>query len=91
MKITVICPQYFADQSQRKTEEEVEVDISDTIENVKLKTTLIYTMLDTEKFYFTMGERKLRDEEKVTDLLKVSSGPHLLLRINLDSGCCRLF
>jgi hypothetical protein len=46
MKVFVYTTERVAAESHREMKEEIEVDINDTIDNVKLKVTLIYTELD---------------------------------------------
>jgi hypothetical protein len=47
MKVHVLVHENAANESRRKIEEEIEVDINDKIEDVKLKITIVYTDLET--------------------------------------------
>lgn len=51
MLIIVNAPNNIAGESRRNISEDVEVEINDTIETVKIKVTLLYTNLDPNKFY----------------------------------------
>lgn len=60
MKIIVICPEDAAASSHREREEEVDVEMKDTVEEVKIKITMIYSGLDPQQFHLMLGLRKLR-------------------------------
>lgn len=92
MKVKVHVPAHIANQSHRQPDEEVEVQVTDTVENLKIKITLVYTSLDPERFGLTLNSRMLNNQEKMLDLLNQNQGsPQLLFIVSLDQGCCRLF
>lgn len=43
MKATVLCSNSIASDSHRTQQEEVDIDMNDTIADVKIKITLVYT------------------------------------------------
>lgn len=59
MRVRVICPEKIAMESHRKGEEEIDVEMNDTIEDVKIKITMVYTNLDPATFYLSLNNQKL--------------------------------
>ena len=89
MKVIVQCPAGPAAESRREQEEEVDVDMEDTIGDVKIKVTLVYTDLDPDHFVLVLQSRALADNEKIINLVrqKAGEGP-LTFQIRLVGGCC---
>ena len=61
MKILVFVPQNIASESHREKEEEVDVDIQDTVAEIKIKVTMVYEQLDPEEFSLYLQQRRLRN------------------------------
>ena len=74
MKIKILCPEYIAQESHRFSEEEIDAEVNDTIADIKIKITLIYTSLETDDFHLSFNHRKLQDEEKLLTILKTHQG-----------------
>ena len=70
MIIVVHVSPAIADDSHRATQEEVDVEINDTIDTVKVKITLLYTELNPDEFYLQCSGRKCEEKETVLDLKK---------------------
>lgn len=70
MIIIAIVPSNVAAESHRDREEQVDVDINDTMETVKVKITLIYTELDPDKIRLECGGIRCREGETVLDVKK---------------------
>lgn len=70
MKVRVICPEKLAIESHRKNTEEVDVDMNDTIDDVKIKITMVYTSLDPESFYLSLNNQKLPNTETILNIMK---------------------
>lgn len=63
MFIIVHCEEEVANSSHRQREERIEVDITDNIETVKIKVTLVYTELDPSKFRLELQGIKCQPNE----------------------------
>jgi hypothetical protein len=48
MRATVLCNSNIATESRRSQEEEIEIDMRDTVEDIKIKITTVYTQLDPQ-------------------------------------------
>ena len=71
MKVKIFCTQSLANENHRLNEEEVEVNMTDTVADLKVKITMIYTNLDPNSFQLNLNRRiHIQDEEKMMDLLK---------------------
>jgi hypothetical protein len=46
MKATILCPSPIAAESHRNQSEDIDIEMGDTIADVKVKTTMIFTQLD---------------------------------------------
>jgi len=66
--------------------------MDDTVANVKIKVTIVYAQLDPENFCLTLNHRKLRENEKVFDLVKMNGGNKLVFGVTSSSAdCCLIF
>ena len=54
MFITVHANGEVASHSHRQHQENIDVDMNDTIDTVKVKVTLVYTELDPDSFYLEL-------------------------------------
>ena len=52
------------------SEEEVDVEMNDTVADVKIKATMIYTQLETENFCLMHKTRRLQENETILNILK---------------------
>jgi hypothetical protein len=65
MIIIVNVPSSVAENSHRSLQEQVDVDINDNIDTVKVKITLIFTELDPDRFVLECGGRRCSPNETI--------------------------
>lgn len=70
MRVTVLCDSYIAAGSHRNQEEYIEVDMRDTVEDVRIKITTVYDQLDPEEFILKLNNRTLKKHELMSNLIK---------------------
>lgn len=88
MLIIVNAPNDVANESHRSRTENVDVDINDTIETVKVKVSLVFTNLDPEKFELDLQGYRCRSHETILMLKKQFPMETLNFSIRTVSGCC---
>lgn len=67
MRAKVLVPGNVALQSNRLSDQYIELSMTDTVGDIKIKITLVYTNLDPNSFYIMLNWDKLLDE-KITVL-----------------------
>ena len=50
------------------------MDVQDSVNEVKIKITLVYEHLDPDKFRLIFNNRILHDQEKIINLMKENNG-----------------
>ena len=74
MFITIHANAEIASNSLRQHQENIDVDMNDTIDTVKVKVTLVYTQLDPESFYLEFEGRRCLDTDTILALRKRATG-----------------
>ena len=75
MKVKIFCTQSLANANHRLNEEDVEVKMEDTVADLKVKITMIYTNLSPDSFQLYLNRRTaISDDEKMIDLMKKGEG-----------------
>lgn len=79
-----------ADQSHRGHQEEVDVDINDNIDTVKVKVTLVYTDLDPDRFYLEYGGMRCLPTDTILTLKRRLPQDPMQFYVRSSSSCCTL-
>lgn len=79
-----------ANQSQRSPMENVEVDINDNIETVKVKISIIYTAIDPSKITLEIMGYRCQNADTVLNLKKRFPADPMTFRAKEGFGACCL-
>lgn len=90
MIIVVHVANDVADQSHRGHQEEVDVDINDNIETVKVKVSLVYTELDPDQFYLEYNGIRCQPADIILNLKKRFQMEPMQFFVRKSSSCCAL-
>lgn len=90
MRINIDCDNDLAAKYQRSTKEYVDSEPTDTIDDIKIKLTLIFIGLTTDEFDLHLGSRgrKLQEREKILDLQKQTQNPLEFRLVKSTAKCC---
>lgn len=67
------------------------MEVNDTMADVKIKATLVYTALDPADFYLAHNHLRLMESDTIINIMnRTKTNGELVLMIKKSSSCCDL-